>query len=387
VTIRRRRARTTVLAVLVVLAGCGRSASGSPAEGLSVSVVPPEAAATTGGSAQFEATVTGAASGLSTEVIWSVLEAAGGTVEPSGLYHAPGGAGLFSVVATSVADARASGRATVTVTAVTGPGEPTVDSASRPGPYTVQVYQEGIPLGASYVNPTIYHPADAAPPYPGAIFVPGQCETYQARPTQSQSFTQWGTFLASHGFIVMFVDTGSDGCPAGRSAALTQGMAALIAENTRAGSPLLGKVDTGRMAVMGHSRGGAGALYVANGNVDVRLKAAIGLCPVMDNGFYPADRVPSLILAGQGDPYTSDTQAQYESIPATTSKAWALFAPVPSVPISMHHVADTPLGANVTDPVVARVALSFLEVYLVGDLRYRPFLARDPTMSGFLSNP
>lgn len=61
----------------------------------------------------FAATVTGA---VNTSVAWSVVEVGGGTVDATGRYVAPTGAGVFHVKAVSVADPAVSAAATVTVT-------------------------------------------------------------------------------------------------------------------------------------------------------------------------------------------------------------------------------------------------------------------------------
>lgn len=367
------------LATWAVIA-CGGSHDTAAAASVTVSVRPPAAVLAPGGTQAFAASVTGTAD---TSVVWSVTDANGGTVDATGRYTAPAATGTFHVVATSAADPTRTASAIVTVAT----DVPTAQSASTVGPYTVDTYSSGIPLGANYVNPTIYYPTDAAAPFPGVVFVPGFCETYASTATQPQSFVQWGTFLASHGIAVMFVDTGSDGCPGGRDLALLQGLATLAEEDARSGSPLHGRLDATRLGVMGHSFGGSGALYAASESGSPRPKAAIGLTPVVTNGYYPNDAVPSFIIAGQGDPYTSDTLAQYDSIPASTPKVYALFAPVTTVYKSMHHIADTPLGTNATDPLVARLGLSFLEVYLVGDARYGQFLAPDPALVTFSWNP
>jgi predicted dienelactone hydrolase len=374
-------ALTLTAAGLLACGGADTSTSvqRGPADGLTVT----PAAATTApaGEVPFAASASASAS---VAVRWSVVESGGGVISTSGLYTAPSGTGTFHVQATSVADATRSGQAVVTVSSGT---DPTASSASTVGPLAVQSYSSGIPLGASYVNPTIYYPTSGTPPYPAVAFVPGNCETYRARSSQPQSFTQWGTFLASHGFVVLFIDTGSDGCPGGRSTALSQALTTLIGENTRAGSPLAGKVDTASLAVMGHSFGGSGALYVGDGAHVAGLQGIVSLCPVTTNGYYPNDSVPSMIIAGQGDPYSSDSKAQYDSIPGSTPKLLAEFAPVSTVQISMHHIGDTPLGTNATDPVVARMSLSFLEVHLKGDQRYAQFLVTDPSLFVFAKNP
>ncbi|RPH67202.1 MAG: hypothetical protein EHM78_22015 [Myxococcaceae bacterium] len=85
---------------------------------INVSVSPASTSVQAGGTANFSATVTGTVSGQSTAVTWSVQEgAAGGSIDSSGRYTAPGSAGTFHVVATSVADPSRSDSATVTVTA------------------------------------------------------------------------------------------------------------------------------------------------------------------------------------------------------------------------------------------------------------------------------
>ncbi|WP_224371355.1 Ig-like domain-containing protein [Hyalangium versicolor] len=81
---------------------------------ISVSVEPTTATLLTGETKAFTATVTGT---TNTEVTWSVTETGGGTVDTSGLYTAPGAAGTYHVVATSVADPSKKATSTVSVTA------------------------------------------------------------------------------------------------------------------------------------------------------------------------------------------------------------------------------------------------------------------------------
>ena len=75
------------------------------APAIAVSISPGTASVLAGAVTTFSASVTGAGVGQSTEVTWSVQEGnAGGSVDSSGRYTAPGTAGTFHVVATSVAD-------------------------------------------------------------------------------------------------------------------------------------------------------------------------------------------------------------------------------------------------------------------------------------------
>lgn len=269
--------------------------------------------------------------------------------------------------------------ASISITATTG--APTIASVSKQGPYTVQTYTAGVSLKSGlFTSPTVYYPTNATPPYPGVVFIPGNNDDYREDPNTTP---QWGTLLASHGFVVMFINpTNLGALPAARGTVLISGVDALVGEATRAGSPLLGKLDVTSMAVMGHSYGGAGALYAANTN-DPRLKAAIGLNPVTGSPSYSNNRVPSLIIAGYGDPYVADTMQQYNSIPSSTPKLHAEFAKTSDVLYDMHCVALTPIGPLAThknDPIVTRIGVSFLQVYLKGDKRYEQFLVTDPNM-------
>jgi len=63
----------------------------------------------------FQAVVKGLSGSQPNTVTWSVQESGGGTVDGTGSYTAPGTAGAYHVVATSVADTSRSGSALVTV--------------------------------------------------------------------------------------------------------------------------------------------------------------------------------------------------------------------------------------------------------------------------------
>src|SRR5262249_62320728 len=83
--------------------------------GITVSISPEVASVQEEGTVAFTASVTGAPIGQS-DVMWSVLEADGGTVDSSGNYVAPATEGTYHVMATSIADPSRSDTATVTVT-------------------------------------------------------------------------------------------------------------------------------------------------------------------------------------------------------------------------------------------------------------------------------
>jgi len=111
-----RRSPLLVLPLLAVLA-CSSAqvesaAAVSAPQGVAVEVRPASATLGLGGTAQFAAVVTGT---VNTAVTWQVQEASGGSVDAAGLYSAPGAAGTYHVVATSVADGNRAASATITV--------------------------------------------------------------------------------------------------------------------------------------------------------------------------------------------------------------------------------------------------------------------------------
>ncbi|HEY1908960.1 MAG TPA: hypothetical protein VGG91_23155, partial [Myxococcaceae bacterium] len=104
------------------------------APAVAVSISPASASLIAGGTATFSATVTGGDGGQSTDVTWFVQEgSSGGNIDASGRYTAPGNAGTFHVVATSVADGSKGATATVNVTAA-----PNITVSVAPGSASTQ---------------------------------------------------------------------------------------------------------------------------------------------------------------------------------------------------------------------------------------------------------
>src|SRR6266851_4339860 len=121
-----------------------------------VSISPQAASVVTGGTAPFTATVTGTTAGQSTAVTWSVQEAGGGTVSAAGVYTAPGTAGTYHVVATSVADTSKTGTANVFVTTLTAipPERITVWNPGVPGGIPVRTTVCATISASTYGNGT-----------------------------------------------------------------------------------------------------------------------------------------------------------------------------------------------------------------------------------------
>jgi dienelactone hydrolase len=141
------------------------------------------------------------------------------------------------------------------------------------------------------------------------------------------------------------------------------------AEDGRAGSPLAGKLADDHLGVMGWSMGGAGTLIAASNTPS--LKAAITMAAWSPDDEFSDDEVPTLLLAGKADEVAGgQSQGFFASLPSTTPKM--LF----EVADGDHEIGNDPENA---DGEVGRYGLSWLEVFLVGDERYRQFLEETPS--------
>jgi triacylglycerol lipase len=242
--------------------------------------------------------------------------------------------------------------------------EPTETSVQAQGSFTVMSYTDA-PASSGYKASTIYYPSDAAPPFVGVAAVPGLNGV-------QRSVSQWGTFLASHGYAVIVIDTNSTSDqPTQRSTALMAAITTLKEENTRQGSPLTGKMSD-CMVTMGHSMGGGGAVIAANGN-SAALKGAIGLSPYGGGQSASNITVPTLLFVATGDFLSTPTahvKPAYQTIPESTSKMYLEF------PGSSHDIAQYPIGTRSTDLIVARYGLAWLKLNVDGDTRYRQFLSK-----------
>jgi dienelactone hydrolase len=262
---------------------------------------------------------------------------------------------------------------------------PTSTSASTTGPYKTMSYaaSASVRMTNAYdvASAHIYYPVDATPPYASISIVPGFV-------SPESSIGDWGPFLASWGIVAMTIGTsnpdtgGSDTSvlPPVREAALLDALKTLVAENTRSGSPLSGKLDTSRQAVAGWSMGGGGTLQAANDTPS--LKAVFAMEPWNPSTTYPMDTVPSLLFGGTSDGLAGPPmpENEYMSIPAATPKVLLVFQG------GSHYVSTSPTNSgsdmapdSTSTATVARFGLSWLKVFLECDARFRPFLTVKPT--------
>ena len=230
--------------------------------------------------------------------------------------------------------------------------------------YEVRIH-DAQPDVAEFSNATIFYPLTLsfAPPYGAVVLVPGY------RGTQA-NYDWWGPALASLGLAVMIIDTNlPDDAFEARKQAHIAAVEFLHAENAKADSPIRGRIDTSKIAIMGHSLGGGAALAAATELGD-RIKAVISLLPYCCElgesftGNYSELTVPTLIFASAEDTVAAPAEharALYDSIDAGTPRVYAEFA------TGTHNMA-TNAGEDLM--TMGRFALAWLKLNLDGKTNF-----------------
>lgn len=236
---------------------------------------------------------------------------------------------------------------------------PTAASVRTDGPYAVSRISVSDASTPGFGSATISYPTSTADGTFGAVAVsPGF--------TASESTIAWyGPRLASHGFVVITFNTnGRFDQPRSRG---TQLLAALDYLTTR--SSVSSRIDASRQAVVGHSMGGGGTLEAAKTRPS--LQATVGLTPWNTDKSWPEIKSPSLIIGAQNDtiaPVGSHSQPFYNSIPASTAKAYYVLA-------GASHTA--PVSTNAT---ISAGTVSWLKRFVDDDLRFDSILC--PGLAG-----
>jgi pimeloyl-ACP methyl ester carboxylesterase len=239
-----------------------------------------------------------------------------------------------------------------------GPAPTALTSAK--GPFATKSYE--LPNG------TVYYPTDAEPPFAAIAICPGFLNV-------GPEMAPWGPFYASHGIVLMTVYTGAADVPAIRALLLLDGIDALKAENTKSGSPLMGKLS-GRYGTSGYSMGGGGTT-IASGSLP-ELKTSVGLAAWAPEG--AGVKVPTLLLCGEADTVAACSQSSsaYRAIPESTPK---MMVTIPGVShLSWFGPTDAGRGTS------GAMALAFEKVFLEGDERWRPLLVKGPTGGTMTTN-
>ena len=208
---------------------------------------------------------------------------------------------------------------------------------------------------------TIYYPTNISSEMAAIAIAPGFTNTQSA-------IAWWGPILASHGFVAITINTnGRFDQPDSRSRQLDSALNYLISESDRSSSAISGRVDRNRLATMGFSMGGGGALKSAARN---RLSAAIPLAPWYSGGNdFNQIGVPTMIMACENDGtarVNSHARPFYSAIPTSTDKAYLEFNDGP------HNCAN---GNNYNNnSELSTYGISWMKRFLDKDRRYNQFL-------------
>jgi dienelactone hydrolase len=368
-------------------AGYGAPPFGSAGSGLTGTAgraeLPQSPSASMSGSPALPSAGSGANAGAAGRAVTVGTLGAAGSMNPR--TGAAGAAGIGTLGAAGsmsprngAAGAAGSGSVPLPPAAPVAPGaalirekDPTEQSASGNGEFTVKSYTEtaGLIGGTAYGDAAVlgdgselYYPESATPPFASIVIVPGFT-------AQRSDIAPWASFLASHGIVSLAIDSNTVGdLPDVRSQGLLDALASLKKENARTGSPIAGKLDLSRMAVMGWSMGGGGTWLTADSHPE--LKAAVSLCGWILDVVGAKTTVPSLQLAVRDDELAAGmSQPVYAAIPNATPKMLIEWAS------GGHWTNNTPSNQG---RQVGRYGLAWLKVFLEGDDRYRQFFKTMP---------
>ncbi|AKJ29164.1 dienelactone hydrolase family protein [Caldimonas brevitalea] len=251
-----------------------------------------------------------------------------------------------------------------------GPDPTTRDLEDSRGPFRYASTNVRSPSG--YGAGTIYYPTDVSGSVGAVAVVPG----YLAR---QSSIRWWGPRLASHGFVVITLDTRSTSDqPASRSAQQMAALRQVVALSETRSSPIYGKVDPNRLAVMGWSMGGGGTLISARDNPS--LKAAVPFAPWHNTANFSGVQVPTLVIACENDtvaPISRHASSFYNSFSSSLAKAYL------EINNGSHTCANT---GNSNQALIGKYGVAWIKRFVDNDTRYSPFLCGAPHQADLRSS-
>lgn len=234
--------------------------------------------------------------------------------------------------------------------------------ASR-GPFTVSQFTVSRPSG--YGAGTVYYPTNAGAKLGVISIVPGFL-SYQS------SINWWGPRLASHGFVVITIDTyTTSDQPDSRSRQQLAALDQVVALGNTSSSPIYNKVDGTRTGVMGWSMGGGGSLISAQNRPSI--KAAAPQAPWNTSTNFSSVTVPTLIFACQSDivaPVVSHASPFYNSMTRNPKQY-------------LEKTLGDHFCFNSANATVGLKGVAWMKRFIDGDTRYTAFACSNPNAAGF----
>lgn len=228
---------------------------------------------------------------------------------------------------------------------------------ARTGPYAVRTRSVSS-WSSGFGGGTIHYPTGTTGTMAAIVVIPGFVSA-------ESSIEWWGPKLASHGFVVMTIDTNTGfDQPPSRARQINNALDYLLNQNSSRFSPINGMIDEDRLGVIGWSMGGGGTLRVAE---EGRLDAVIPLAPWDTTNFRDV-RTPALIIACESDvvaPVFQHASPFYNEIPDSTPKAFV------EIDGGSHYCGN---GGGIYNDVLSRFGVSWMKLHLDKDTRYSQFL-------------
>lgn len=263
----------------------------------------------------------------------------------------------FMALFASVAFAGPSAQATVDNPYQRGPAPTSESIQAVTGPFAIGQVTVPAGSGAGFNKGTVYYPTSTAEGSFGAVAImPGYLGP-------EFSIGWYGPRLATQGFVVFTLEPVSVLDPPDLRA--EQLLAAL--DYLRSESTVRNRVDPDRLAVMGHSMGGGGALRAAAGRPS--LRAAIPLAPWHPVKDWSGTRVPTMIFGSDNDfiaPVSTHAEAFYDSLTSAPEKAYILLR---NAGHAQYILPNT---------TVAQYSIAWLKRFVDDDTRYSRFLCPAP---------
>lgn len=255
------------------------------------------------------------------------------------------------------------------VFSATGPSAPCTNCTRGPvpttalldgnGPYTVASrsvsgYLQG------FASSTLYYPTNTTGKMGAIAVIPGYL-SYES------SIQWWGPRLASHGFVVMTMNTNTIyDQPDSRATQLSRALDYIISQGNSSSSPIYGKVDSTRLGAIGWSMGGGGSLKLSTQR---SLNAIIPQAPWYSGiDSFNTIKTPALILACSADavaPVAVHASPFYNKIPSSTPKAFL------EIYGGSHFCANS---GYPDQALLGRYGIAWMKRFIDFDTRYSQFL-------------
>jgi dienelactone hydrolase len=242
-----------------------------------------------------------------------------------------------------------------------GPTPTTSSLEASRGPFAFSSFTVSRPSG--YGAGTVYYPTNAGGTVGAIAIVPG----YTAR---QSSINWWGPRLASHGFVVITIDTNSTlDQPSSRSRQQLAALDQVATLSRTSSSPIYNKVDTSRMGVMGWSMGGGGSLISAENRPSI--KAAAPQAPWNSSTRFGAVTVPTLIFACESDSIarvSSHASPMYNSMTRNPKQFM-------EINNGSHSCANS---GNRNQDLIGKKGVAWMKRFMDNDTRYTSFACNNP---------